>query len=213
MAQKYRIYINEKVILLTASLPKQREIYQELDVQHFDLKTIYANLNVQGGKNYLYVLCDEPKVFLKKVIKSNTLVEAAGGIVENDKGEFLFIYRNNKWDLPKGKLEKGESVKEGAVREVEEECGITVSKAGKKLVKTYHTYLVKGELVLKKTHWYKMEYRGKEKLIPQIEEGITEVRWFNRDHLQAIKANTFPSIMDVLKKMKLLKEREVRLQE
>ena len=118
----------------------------------------------------------------------------------------MFIYRNDKWDLPKGKLEKGEKKKEGAVREVEEECGIALKKCGKKIINTYHTYTLKGELVLKRTYWYSMNYKGNEKLKPQTEEGITDVRWFDKDDLQAIKDNTFPSIMDVLRKKKLLKE-------
>ena len=141
------------------------------------------------------------------------MIEAAGGMVTNSKGAFLFIYRNGKWDLPKGKIEKGEKNREGAVREVEEECGITVSAIGQKICKTYHTYTVKGEVVLKRTHWYEMSYKGAEKLKPQKEEGITEVRWFRKGHIDAIVKNTFPSIMDVLAKMDLFKDKPAPLSE
>ncbi|MGZ3822721.1 MAG: NUDIX domain-containing protein, partial [Mucilaginibacter sp.] len=89
----------------------------------------------------------DTKEYLKRVIKSISLIEAAGGMVENKKGEYLFIYRNDKWDLPKGKIEKGEGKREGAIREVEEECGIMVSGIGKRICKTYHTYTFKGEVV------------------------------------------------------------------
>lgn len=151
-------------------------------------------------------MCEDAKAFLKRVIKTVTLIEASGGLVKNSAGDYLFIYRNDKWDLPKGKLEKGEKKKEGGVREVEEECGITVSKAGKKIISTYHTYISKGEIVLKKTYWYSMKYKGGEKLKPQLEEGITDVQWFNKSHMDEIKSNTFPSIMDVLEKVGLLKD-------
>ncbi len=151
-------------------------------------------------------MCDNSKAFLKKIIRSVTLIEAAGGLVKNQAGDYLFIYRNNKWDIPKGKLEKGEKKKEGAVREVEEECGITVGKAGKKIINTYHTYVSKGEIVLKKTYWYSMKYKGTEPLVPQLEEGITDVRWFNKGHMEDIQSNTFPSIMDVLEKVGLVTE-------
>ena len=139
-------------------------------------------------------------------MKSVTLIEAAGGLVKNDKRNYLFIFRNGKWDIPKGKLEKGEKPKEGAVREVEEECGIAIDECGKKIVNTYHVYTSKGEVVLKKTHWYKMKYTGKAKLKPQIEEGITEVRWMTKKDISLVADNTFPSIMDVLLKRDLLSD-------
>lgn len=133
-----------------------------------------------------------------------TLIEAAGGLVINEKTDYLFIYRNDKWDLPKGKIEKGERVKDAAVREVEEECGIKVSALGEKICKTYHVYTSRGEVVLKKTHWFKMACNGFAKLKPQKEEGITDVRWFEAHHIEPILANTFPSIMDVLVKEGLI---------
>ncbi len=142
----------------------------------------------------------DPKAFLKSVKKSITVIEAAGGLVRNENDDYLFIFRNNKWDLPKGKIEKDEKVKQAAVREVEEECGIKVSSLGEKICKTYHVYINRGEVVLKKTHWFHMESRGQFKFKPQKEEGITEVRWFQRDHIEPIVGNTFPSIMDVLVK-------------
>ena len=212
MAQKYRIYINEKVILVTELLPKLKENYQQLDAQTFDLKIIYTWILAHKSKNF-YLLCDDAKTYMKAVTKSLTLIQAAGGVVKNQAGKYLFIYRNDKWDLPKGKIEKGEKTKVAAVREVEEECGITVSKLGDKICKTYHAYIYREEVVLKKTHWYKMKYRGQEKLKPQKEEGITDVRWFKKQDTGTITANTFPSIMDVLAKMDLLTAAQAPLSE
>jgi 8-oxo-dGTP pyrophosphatase MutT (NUDIX family) len=199
MAQKYRIYINEKVILVTEWRPKKKKGYEMLDDEGFDLKLVYTW--IQARKNNLFcVMTRDAGAFMKSVVKSVTLIEAAGGLVTNEKGEYLFIYRNDKWDLPKGKIEKDERVKEAAIREVEEECGIKISGLREKLCKTYHVYLSRGEVVLKKTHWFKMDCKEFFKLKPQKEEGITEVRWFQAHHVEPILANTFPSIMDVLVK-------------
>jgi 8-oxo-dGTP pyrophosphatase MutT (NUDIX family) len=213
MAQKYRIYINEKVILITQSVPRNVERYQKIDAQKFDLKTFYNEFNGKPGSKFFFLLCTDTREYLKKVIKSITLIDAAGGMVKNTKGEYLFIYRNDKWDLPKGKIEKGEGKREGAIREVEEECGITVGGIGKRICKTYHTYTYKGEVVLKRTYWYEMSYKGDEKLRPQKEEGITDVRWFRKGHIDTIVNNTFTSIMDVLVKMDLFKDRPAPLSE
>jgi 8-oxo-dGTP pyrophosphatase MutT (NUDIX family) len=212
MAQKYRIYINEKVILLTESVPKRVESYEKIDAEVFDLKTVYTWV-LKHQSRFFYVLCSDPKAFKKQVAKSVTLIEAAGGLVKNEKGEHLFIYRNDKWDLPKGKIEKGERVKDAAVREVEEECGIKVNKLEDKICKTYHVYIYRGEIVLKKTHWFNMLCKGQNKLKPQKEEGITDVRWFKTSYIGTIAQNTFPSIMDVLAKEDLLIEKPVPLAE
>ena len=205
MAQKYRIYINEKVVLLTETEPKQKEKYQKIDAGAFDLKILYTWITAHKSDMF-YVLCLDTKAYIKNITKNITLIEAAGGIVRNEDKEYLFIYRNDKWDLPKGKIEKDEKVKQAAVREVEEECGIQVSYLGRKLCKTYHVYISREEVVLKKTHWFKMRSLGQTKLKPQKEEGITDVRWFKKKNISTIVENTFPSIMDVLVEMDLLKD-------
>jgi len=154
------------------------------------------------------LVCENAKAELKKIFKQVTLIEAAGGLVKQQPNEYLFIYRNDKWDLPKGKLEKGEKPKEGAVREVEEECGIKISKCGKRICKTYHVYVMKGEVVLKRTYWYNMRYKGKDVLKPQTEEGITDVRWFKKSVIKkTVPVNTFPSIMDVLEMKALIADK------
>jgi 8-oxo-dGTP pyrophosphatase MutT (NUDIX family) len=199
MAQKYRIYVNEKVILLTESIPQQKQHYEKLEADIFDLRMLYTWV-LAHQSDFFYVLCGDAKAFLKAITRRVVLIEAAGGLVKNENGEYLFIYRHDKWDLPKGKIEKQERVKEAAVREVEEECGIKVSAPGKKICKTYHAYTSRGEVVLKKTHWFDMQCKGQNKLSPQKEEGITDVRWFKKEHVEPIIGNTFPSIIDVLVK-------------
>ncbi len=191
------------MILLTESLPKRKENYTAIDAEAFDLKILYTWI-LAHRSNFFYVHCNDARTFLKVIKKNITLIEAAGGLVKNENGEYLFIFRNGKWDIPKGKIEKDERVKEAAVREVEEECGIKVSELGDKICKTYHVYINRGEVVLKKTHWFKMRCKAQGKLKPQKEEGITDVRWFKKHHIEPIVENTFPSIMDVLVKQKLV---------
>ncbi len=188
-------------------VPEQVERYQRIDAQTFDLRSFFEQFNGKAGYALFYLLTSNAKDFLKKVIKNITLIEAAGGVVENEQGEYLFIYRNHKWDLPKGKLEKDEKKKVAAVREVEEECGIKVSSIGKKICITYHTYKAKGEVILKRTYWYRMNFAGEGELKPQLEEGITKVLWFKREQTAPIVKNTFPSIIDVLVKLELLKDK------
>jgi ADP-ribose pyrophosphatase YjhB (NUDIX family) len=126
------------------------------------------------------------------------IIEAAGGLVKNKKGEWLFIFRNGKWDLPKGKIEKGESIKEAAVREVEEECGIRGLKIIKELESTYHTYFIEEKSIIKRTYWFEMESHYTAELVPQTEEGITEVKWIAADNFKFVLDNTYDSIKEVI---------------
>ena len=124
-------------------------------------------------------------------------VEAAGGIVESENG-FLVIERNGFLDIPKGKMEDGESPEESALREIEEECGISGHILEQLITITYHTYLFKGKPTIKKTHWYKFNYSGSDRLVPQLEEGITSVEWFTKSRIPEIRRNTCGSIHEVL---------------
>jgi 8-oxo-dGTP pyrophosphatase MutT (NUDIX family) len=134
----------------------------------------------------------------KAFFKHFTIIEAAGGIVQNEKKEILFIYRLEKWDLPKGKLEKGEKLDECAVREVEEETGAINIKLKKKAGETYHTYEAYGKYFLKVSHWYYMSCNGKQNLVPQTIENITEIKWIAPKNLKDVFLNTYPSIKDIL---------------
>jgi 8-oxo-dGTP pyrophosphatase MutT (NUDIX family) len=204
MAQIYRIYINQKALLITETAPKNLKNYQQIESKGFDLKIIYPLIDKNYKGYNFFVICTDARAFFKKILKTVPVIEAAGGLVKNERKEYLFIYRSDRWDLPKGKIEKGEKVKEAAIREVEEECGIVVKKLGKKIGKTYHAYVSKGEVVIKKSYWFKMKAEGQEKLKPQKEEGITDARWFTKDKMGVITKNTFPSISEVMEKTGLL---------
>jgi len=125
-------------------------------------------------------------------------IEAAGGIVEK-KGNILMIYRLKKWDLPKGKKDNKEKIKDTAVREVEEECNIKV-KLLEKVCNTYHTYKRNGKNILKKTSWYRMKCLDDSKLKPEAKEQIEEVRWMAPEEIKAALYNSYPSIRQVFRK-------------
>ena len=108
------------------------------------------------------------------------------------------IFRNGKWDLPKGKLEQQENLEECAIREVQEECGIHHLEIISKLNDTYHTYDLHGQNVLKQTFWYKMFSNTEEKLKPQIKEGITEVEWVKQDEIKARLKNSYANLVELL---------------
>lgn len=125
-------------------------------------------------------------------------IEAAGGIVESEKGG-LYIKRHGKWDIPKGKMEKGEAPKETAIREIEEECGLVGKlEIQRKLMNTYHVYEMREKFFLKKTHWYLLSFDGESALKAQEEEGITEVVWKSKQEIGEMQKNTFSSVNDVL---------------
>jgi len=145
----------------------------------------------------LNIKADYPEKIFKYLKKKYKHVRAAGGLVINSNNEYLVIKRNNKWDLPKGKIEKRESKKVAAMREVEEECGISGMEILNKLTKTYHTYTFREQTIFKTTYWYSMKYIGNEVLTPQEEEGITEVRWVKKDQISEMVANTYESLKDV----------------
>ena len=127
-----------------------------------------------------------------------TTIKAGGGLVLNDTGKLLMIYRRGKWDLPKGKLDKSEKLEDCAVREVEEETGLQKVKLLSPLTITYHTYHEGARFVLKESHWYSMKVSGEQKLVPQTEEDIHEIKWVNADKLPDYMENSFPSVADVL---------------
>jgi 8-oxo-(d)GTP phosphatase len=135
----------------------------------------------------------ENKKAVKDFIKSRfTVIKAAGGVVT--KGQrILFIFRLGKWDLPKGKFDKGETPQECAVREVEEECAIKV-KLGPEICKTWHTYTHNRKSILKKTYWYAMENLNDSTMRPQKEEGIDEIRWLNHHEAKVALINSYPSM-------------------
>lgn len=126
------------------------------------------------------------------------MIKAAGGLITNEQGEYLFIFRRGVWDLPKGKLEKFENYEKAAIREVCEECNLKAPVLGRRLATTYHTYRLKNKLILKKTIWFEMKVKSDEMPAPQLIEEITEVKWVPPAALDTVKSNTWASIRELL---------------
>lgn len=145
----------------------------------------------------IFILCTDPDSALSLFFEGFDRVEAAGGIVKR-KDKYLFIKRFGMWDLPKGKMDPGETPEITAKREIEEECGIQNPEVKELILITYHTYLYKGIPTIKKTYWYELTYDGPKEVKPQEEEGITKVSWKGKDKLEKVLQQTYGSIQDVL---------------
>jgi 8-oxo-dGTP pyrophosphatase MutT (NUDIX family) len=139
---------------------------------------------------------NDPLEELKLFFRHFKWIEAAGGIVRN-KNKYLFIYRNEVWDLPKGKIEKKETPRIAAVREIQEECGLKKVNIEISLPTTFHVYYAYGDYWIKKTHWFYCSTHESHTQ-PQLEEGITDIRWFSKDKLDPLKQSTFASLKAVI---------------
>lgn len=127
---------------------------------------------------------------------------AAGGLVFNSEQEILFIFRNGFWDLPKGKIEPNETIEQTAIREVEEETGIRNIQLGNSLPTTFHTYIEREKWVLKESRWFEMRIENNQQLRPQIEEGITQIKWVSKKERAFYIAKSYPNIQDLFSKIK-----------
>lgn len=160
---------------------------------------IVKQLNSVDKKTKIFVQSTDPKSTLKSFFSQFKYIEASGGLVYNPAiDKYLFIKRNGVWDIPKGKIEKGESKEDAAIREVQEECGLKKIELGELITCSYHTYFAFGKYFLKKTYWYSMQSSETNNLTPQTEEGITEIIWLEKKEWNKIHENTFKSISEVL---------------
>jgi ADP-ribose pyrophosphatase YjhB (NUDIX family) len=202
MPQKYKVYIKDKVIIFRKSKTALSEtenqmVYNEPSLDK--LKEIVSKFEKKKKVDQLILQTTEPKTAFICFAKDYNPVIAAGGIVRNDAGEILMIFRKGKWDLPKGKRDKGEKPGQTAIREVMEETGISDIRITKKLDNTYHIYKERKQPVLKKTVWYEM-YSNDKNLKPQIEEDISEVKWFKTTEIDFVLKNTFLSVFKLISK-------------
>ena len=205
----YKVYFNERLIGIsnnmdTCSKRLNSTIYKV--IKNFDISAIIKQFLSNEHLLELWLCAEEPKAVFDALCALFTRVEAAGGLVRNISGDILMIYRNGRWDLPKGKRDKGENLSETALREVEEECGVRDLNLYDLIDTTYHTYREKGEIILKSTHWYQMEYRGNTQPIPQAIEGIEKAEWITMEKIPEYNDSYFPSIREILCKTGLLDE-------
>ncbi|MEO5889230.1 MAG: NUDIX domain-containing protein [Ferruginibacter sp.] len=201
-----KIYFDEKPVFLCDEIDKElTEILHHPDAVFIDevsgpaIKSLLHEIKKDEFHAGVLLNSDLEKL-TKAFFKHFKLIEAGGGIVQNNKKEILFIYRLGKWDLPKGKMEKGETPEECATREVEEETGLSALTLKNKIGETYHTYNAFGKHFLKISHWYYMTCDKVQTLVPQTEEDITDIRWIKTKDVKEPLANTYASIKDIVTK-------------
>ena len=201
----YKVYYNDRVILfgnIKKDIPKGKGV-KTFAYPEDTVASIWKRFKKNGKLKEVYIAGNEKKILIEIIALFN-LVKAGGGLVKNKAGEYLLIFRNRKWDLPKGKLEKGETARTGAKREVEEECGIKGVKIVSPLQETYHIYELQGRLNIKQTKWFDMSYSGDKKTKPQKEEGIAKAVWVKKAGITKLHKNMYPSIADILINKRIL---------
>lgn len=188
----YKVFVNDKPLFLTSQVEKETDfqlfLLETVDIEQLIVK-MFSN---KVGKASLYH--PDEKEILKKLKEKIPAVKAGGGLVYNKYGEVLFIFRNGKWDLPKGGIEKGEEIEETAIREVEEETGVKGLKVIQKLQKTYHIFKRNGNYKLKITHWFEMETAYDGKLKPQATEDIEKAVWLKPEEVKEALNNSYENI-------------------
>ncbi len=190
----YKVFFNERLIFINSE-----QDFSEKNIEITQKTKIHSLLFqfFESDKD-LFIFSDSPELILDWLKEELNYLEAAGGIVENEEEEILFIYRLEYWDLPKGKIEKKESSEEAAYREIKEECGIKSHQIKNHLTNTYHIYSMNGKMYLKKTFWYYFLIQdSNEKTIPQAEENIELVSWLSFEEIQLALLESYGSIKEV----------------
>ncbi len=188
----YKVFVNDKPLFLTNEIVKETD-FQLFLLESIDIEQLIVKMfNDKIQKAYLYY--PDEKEILKKLKEKIPVQKAGGGLVYNKRGEVLFIFRNGKWDLPKGGIEKGEEIENTALREVEEETGVGKLSIEEKLQKTYHIFRRNGKYKLKITHWFLMRTKFDGTPQPQQEEGIERVAWLSPSQIPQALENSYENI-------------------
>lgn len=199
----YKIYINEQALILcsTEDLKNISKSNSRIVSKYFGKKKYllnYIDMLEKGSSFSSVIIHSDDFEQLKKDFKSLYIrSRAGGGLIINEKNEILFIHRRGFWDLPKGKIEKEETIKECAIREVKEETGIKKVKVISRLTVTRHQYKQKGVRYLKFVRWYIMESKSQE-LVPQLEEDIERASWMTLEKFYSKPRKVYKNIIDVL---------------
>ena len=200
-----KVYYNDKPIIVTHNIKEYQILHP--NTAQFQLYEKFSALKFSDALHLLEhtetpgALVEEadPALLVNHLNKVFKLVPAGGGVVTNEFDEVLLIFRRGKWDLPKGKRDKGETIEVCAVREVIEETGVVNVVLGEKVGDTWHLYVEKNKDIVKHTTWFRMTSTGNGKLVPQAEEDILEVKWVNPSELKPYMSNTYMAIKDVLR--------------
>lgn len=196
----YKVFINEVLIFFTE---KNYDLvgFTSVKYQELDFVNMYSKFQKNFGAK-INVICDNLENDWSNFLLNFQVRAAAGGVVKNLENEILWIYRFDKWDLPKGHIEDKESKEIAAIREVEEECNVVGLQIDKALETTYHVFEHKGVLVMKITYWFAMHTNIKnQELIPQVEEGITKVMFKSTEDSKKCLKNTYGNIKLLLEQL------------
>lgn len=188
----YKVFLNDVPIILSTQ-KNIGERYVSYSIKTADLKQIIYDI-LDKKIQYVNLYHKKEEKLLHHLKKKLKVIIAAGGLVYNDKKEILFIHRKGRWDLPKGKVDKGESLEDGAIREVEEETGVKDLVIKRFIDTTYHILKRNGKYKLKETHWYEMYTTYDGELTPQIEEDIKKVKWKNFQKSQTAVHKSYENI-------------------
>ena len=211
-----KIFINENAVYLVEEKlwEQQQAMYPNNDAQEyikvspqFDWEGFIYSIEEDNSAKTILLIHPDIKSLKRKFHSYYKLIEAAGGVVLNDKNELLIMFRRGKWDLPKGKMDKGEKIEETALREVKEETGLKrvqitkpIDLYGTDQKGTLHTYTENGQRIIKLTYWFEMKAKQPGELIPEEREGITEAKWVSPEYLQPFLQETYRSLLDVFSK-------------
>ncbi len=206
--QNYKIFFNNVQIIIgnNSDFLNTKKI-NIIKPEQMAALVIELSSNTYQSAPFVWIKTNEIKDVFKKFKKHFKIIKAAGGVVFNEKGELLIMKRLGKWDLPKGKIEKGENTRLAALREVHEECGIHFLGITSNNSSTYHIYFLKGQWILKQTTWFNMVAWDEENLKPQLEEHITEVKWVDESFIHQKDFDTYETLKDIFKTIKFPKKK------
>ena len=196
----YKVFYNQKPLFFTTNLTNNSDETPLLFIKYTSALVIVKALRNKNTKA-VYLYHPKEEKLEKHFLKHFPVVEAAGGLVEHTDGRYLFIYRNDKWDLPKGKIEKNEVIIDAAIREVTEETGVGDLMVTKPLNTTYHVFNSKGKFKLKKTYWFLMKSNYNAPLVPQEEENIQAAVWRPRADFPLLMENAYENIKILLEEI------------
>jgi 8-oxo-dGTP pyrophosphatase MutT (NUDIX family) len=188
----YKVFVNDKPLFLTNQVQKETDFKLFL-LESVDIKKLIVKI-FQNKIQKAFLYHPDEKLIMKTLRAKLPVEKAGGGLVYNAKGEVLFIFRNGKWDLPKGGTEKNETIEETAMREVEEETGVNGLSIKEKLQKTYHIFKRNGRYKLKITQWFEMQTNFEGITEGQAEEGIERVEWIHPKEIPTLLENSYENI-------------------
>ncbi len=198
----YKVFVNQRPLILTNLLTKETD-FKVFLLEFVDLQEVIEQLS-EGAIEKAHLYHPDKNLLIRLLREKLPVATAGGGLVNNDRGEILFIYRNDRWDLPKGKVEKGERIEATALREIEEETGAKDLVIHHFIGETYHIFKRNGIHQLKHTYWFRMHTSYEGVLTPQTEEGIYKAVWLTPKEADEALKNSYKNIRLLFKEEGML---------